>query len=468
MSEFILITKEGCPYCVKAKDLLDELGNKYESFEVENIDQMNKLLSGYIVDIPIKANTVPQILEKGRDGHYSYIGGYSEILVHLCKKDVEPKMECTDGVCSLPEPKPKKTVFNTENRGHISGDYPLFLGENLGFKDTIVQPYPILDTLYQQQMAQIWNEFEIDLTQDGQDMLTAPRQTVDLMVYTIMYQMLADSAASRSISGVLMDYVTNGDLEDLYNAIALFETIHARTYIHIVKQTFVDPVQALEEGYKNTQVINRGKAFTRAFDALLDTPYDAPIREKRKALYQALVALYILESLNFMASFAITFGVAETGIFQGIAQNVKLICRDEMLHAKAGAEILKIEMARHPEIFAEIKPIIQEMYSDAVRIENEWTDYLFSEGRQAVGINPSLIKKYVTYAATPVANLLKLEGERLYENPLPYMDTYIDSSKTQVANQEMQNGTYLVNAVLPLKNKEEFLAKMRMKYSAAI
>ena len=433
-----MYSKVDCPWCDKARGLLNLKGYDIVETKVENVLELNS----YMPDNVPPVETVPQIFLDG-----DYVGGYEALYDFFL--DNTPK---------------KRTVFNVNNTGHTTGEYPLFYGEELGFVDTINRPYPILDTLYQKQMAQIWNEFEVDLTQDRQDMINADKATVGLMVKTILWQHLADSVASRSITGVLMDAVTNSDLEGWYNAVALFETIHARTYSHIIRQTFVDPNNALKEGYADLEVVTRSDALRDAFDDLLDTPHDAPEDEKREKLYLALCALYMLEAVNFMASFAITFGIAETGIFQGIAQLVVLICRDEMLHARGGSEILLIERSRHPEIFRKLQPKIQQLFNDIIETEIQWTDYLFSEGRQVVGLNPQLIKEYVKYMAQPVAVTLNLQTEYVESNPLPYMDNYIDSSKTQVAAQELQLTSYLVNAIQADPNTDVLLEELREKY----
>jgi ribonucleoside-diphosphate reductase beta chain len=164
-----------------------------------------------------------------------------------------------------------------------------------------------------------------------------------------------------------------------------------------------------------------------------------------------------------MASFAITFGIAETGIFQGISQDVVLICRDEMLHGRAGAVILGIEKQNNPEFFQKDK--MQALFDAVLQTELEWTDHLFSEGRQCPGINANRIKRYVKYMAQPVAKTLGLDCEVIEENPLPYMDAYIDSSKTQIAAQELQLTSYLVNAVKAPIALEATLTELREEFS---
>lgn len=343
------------------------------------------------------------------------------------------------------------TQFNTNNVGY-SNKYPLFLGDDLGLFDTINTNYPQLEELYQQQLAQLWNEFEVDLTQDTMDMKKLDPGTVDLMVKTVSWQWLADSVAGRSISGTLAPFITNSELEGLVNLWSFFETIHARTYSHIVKQTFINPTDAMKETYSNMEVLQRSGPIVEAFDRIADLPKDATEDEKRDAILLAFVALFALEAIAFMASFAVTFAIGERGHFQGIVQLVKLIARDEKLHTKMDYTILDI-LVKDPAWQAaiarnggEIKTILDTIVDN----ELNWTDYAFSEGRQVVGLTAPMLKDYVRYMSAPVYNALGVTKsfEAPKSNPLPYMDNYLDGSKVQSAAQEIQLTSYNVGAMV--------------------
>jgi ribonucleoside-diphosphate reductase beta chain len=171
----------------------------------------------------------------------------------------------------------------------------------------------------------------------------------------------------------------------------------------------------------------------------------------------------MLESINFMASFAVTFGIAETGIFQGIASDVKLIGRDEMLHARVGAKVLNILMKEWPETFIEMRPEMEKMLHAVVADEKAWPDHLFSNGRQVIGLNAKILKDYVQYAAAPVARTIGVKWDAPVKNPLPYMDSWLDSSKTQTAAQELQVTNYLLNSIKASSEAEieETLKRMR-------
>lgn len=343
------------------------------------------------------------------------------------------------------------SVFNKDNQGHITKSYPLFLGEDLGLFDTVNLQHDKLEQLYQEQVSQLWNEQEVSLEQDRMDMLKLDPDVVDLMVRTISWQHLADSVASKSIPELFLPHCTNSELEGVIMAQSFFEIIHSRTYSHIIKQTFVDPNDMLARTYKDLDVLVRSEAIIKAFDELGAVTEDTPRRQKQEAIVKGLVALFALESVAFMASFAVTFAISEAEVFQGIASLVTLIARDEVIHSRMDAAALEI-LRKDPEwagVYDELKPQLKEIMDAVVEQEQVWADALFSNGKQLIGLNSSLLKEYVEYMAYPAYQELSLtpDFEVVKENPLPYMNKYIDSSHMQSAAQEIQLTSYKVGSI---------------------
>ena len=339
------------------------------------------------------------------------------------------------------------TKFNANNTGYKQG-YPLFLGPDLGVLDTINVQYPQLEQLYQDQLAQIWNEFEVDVGQDKMDMIEVDQGTVDLMVKTIMWQTVADSVASRSIIETLGEHISNSEMMNLATLWSFFEVIHARTYSHIIKQTFTDPNELLKDIYEESEVLARSDVIVQAFDDLANCGKSE--EEIRKAILMAFTALFALEAIAFMASFAVTFAIVETGKFQGIGKLVQLICRDEVLHTRMDYTILDI-LVKDPawtktiqENGGEIKALLDSVVSK----ETKWADYVFSDGREVIGLNADMLQQYVLFMSKPVYSVFGLEPPVAPKNnPLPYMEKYIDPSKMQTANMEIQNSSYLIGTI---------------------
>lgn len=343
------------------------------------------------------------------------------------------------------------TVFNAKNQGYVTKKYPLFMGEQLGLFDTVNVAYPAIEKLYQQQLAQVWNEHEVDLTQDRMDMLRVPKETADLMVKTLSWQHLADSVAAKSIAALLIPFCTNSELEGMLTIQSFFEIIHSRTYSHIVKQTFVDPNKMIEQTYNDVGVLLRSEAIVKAFDELESLPKDAPTQRKKEVLLKVLVALFALEGIAFMSSFAVTFAITETDVFQGIGALVAKIAADEALHTRMDATVLDVILrdSEWKNTFEQMKPELKVIVDAVVNQEMQYAEYLFSEGRNVIGLNAALLKEYTLYMAYPIYKFLGLnfDYQVIEENPLPYMAKYIDPSQMQSANQEIQNTAYNIGVI---------------------
>ena len=98
---------------------------------------------------------------------------------------------------------------------------------------------------------------------------------------------------------------------------------------------------------------------------------------------------------------------------------------------------------------SESKDEIKQILDDVTQQELDWSEYLFSEGRQVVGLNEVLLKEYVQFMAKPIYDFLGVEYkfEDIAENPLPYMEKYVDPSQMQSAAQEINITSYKVGSI---------------------
>jgi ribonucleoside-diphosphate reductase beta chain len=171
-----------------------------------------------------------------------------------------------------------------------------------------------------------------------------------------------------------------------------------------------------------------------------------------QTVFKAVVALYALERIQFMASFAATFAIVDQGYFQSIGTAVQKIMQDELLcHAALDREILKVEIAteRGKAALEQLKPKLKELLDKVVQKEINWGPYLFSEGRAIIGLTAGLLADWVRYNAQEVYDLLGIDfdWERIVKSPLPWMSNWLDIDKTQNANQEKDNNNYALNVV---------------------
>lgn len=363
-----------------------------------------------------------------------------------------------------------KNVINIKNNGNNSEKgYPLFLGEELGFADTINVTYPELAALYEEQRSQFWIETEHNLDQDRIDFQTCDPSEGEVMIRNLMSQWLMDSVAARSIMSLLEPFASNNEMIDILSVWSFFEGIHARQYSFIMRQCFIDANAVLERAKADTEVAYRSKIIGKVFNEMVQMGARYSQGEKldttevKKAILKTICAVYSLEAISFMGSFACTFALTETGKFQGIGNGIQAICKDEMLHARFGKTILNILLYKegYLPIFQDNIEEFTEIFVECLKQEFSFSKYIFSEGRHVLGLTTGLLDDYIKFIAKPIFTEYGMEwpvefGDSPKTNPLKYMDKYLNPDSIQAAAQEITLTAYRVGAVVDDTSGIEF------------
>lgn len=364
-----------------------------------------------------------------------------------------------------------KNVLNIGNDNNLKGDYPIFLGDDLGFSDEINITYQTIQNIHEKQQAMFWLASEFHFNQDRLDMVEAPDSERDVMVLNLLAQWLLDSTASRSIIEIFGPLTSNNEAHNWFLTQSFFEGIHASTYAKIIRNCFTDGNEVLERGKSNLDIFNRCKRIGEVFNELNKAMCQwqlgelTDIRVMKYKILKGVFTLYALEQVSFSSSFAPTFALVETGRYQNIGKAVSSIANDESVHAEGDLEILEVLLKKedgYQEIFSEHRDEFTTLFNEIVKQELDWSEYIFQEGRKVLGLNTELLKSYVAYVALPCYENLGLAypyemlGEKVNKNPLPYMDKYLKRDTVQNANQEITNNNYKVGQTVNDLDDEEF------------
>ena len=351
------------------------------------------------------------------------------------------------------------SILNLNNTGWKTGKYPLFLGEELGLHDSINRPYPELFDLFKKLKSLDWSEDEVNLAQARMDFETCDQVSYDVMIKTLSWQYEADSIASRSIVTLFAPFVSNNELSQMLIQWSGSEALHALTYAEIIRQCIPDPNQVFEDIHNNTNITDRSNKIVEGFLALKKAGAQYTLdkdsltqRQLREVILKAIVSLYCLEAMEFMASFACTFALAQRELFLPVADLVQKIMIDETIHAEMDVAIFDILLkdSLWAETYEDIKDDIQEIVDSIYQQELSWSDYIFSEGRSVVGLTTPLLKEWVQYRSQDVYSKLKLNRpyNKVESNPLVWMDEWLDIDSTQKAAQESDITNYRLNSVI--------------------
>lgn len=362
---------------------------------------------------------------------------------------------------------PKK-IFNLTKSDYEAPE--ILLGQDVGLFDTVNKVYPELWKLYKTMKNQDWDENEFDYSSANIQFKTCDKTIYDMMIKNLAWQWEADTVASRIFMSVLSNVCTSSEAWAGWQRISDNEIIHAGTYSEIVRNSFDDPTDILNEILKVQESISRLVVVSKIFEeaqtasnqyALGLIPNDQVLFNK---IYMFIVAILCMERIQFMASFAVTFGLCDsTGLFQPIGKAVQKIAQDEFeVHVAYGKAVLSYlnKTERGKAAYNQCKDQIIDLIEEVNTSEIEWVEYAFSEGRELTGITSDMMKDWVYYSSTDVAKFLNLADEMSFplvdKNPLKYMEAWIDMSKTQASMQEEDTAQYKVNVVVRDDEDEVF------------
>lgn len=353
----------------------------------------------------------------------------------------------------------------TEVFNQLKSDYDapeLFFGQPKGLLDTLHMPYTELMNLHLALKKMDWRHNEFKYGSCIEEFKTAEPHIYNKMIKSLAWQWEGDSIASDSIATVFVPMASATEIKVGYTRIADNEYVHAMTYSEIVRGSFENPAEVLAEILRTREAMGRLKTVGR----LLKAARDASLRwqltsvltdEIYEACFLGVCAIYFLESIQFMPSFAVTFGIVEaTKQYEPIGTAVQMIARDEYdNHVPFEREVIRLMMAtpRGAACFAKYRNVIFESICEILNIELTWVDYLHEDGHELAGITPLKLKQWAMWCAAEPFGFFGMmeEASKLYTFPktlpLGYMKTWLNIEDKQASPQEQNNNQYLFNTV---------------------
>ncbi len=346
---------------------------------------------------------------------------------------------------------------------------PMFFGQPVNVARYDQQRHGIFEKLIEKQLSFFWRPEEIDVSKDRADFQSMTDSEKHIFISNLKYQTLLDSIQGRSPNVALLPITSLPELETWIETWSFSETIHSRSYTHILRNLFTDPSEVFDDIVRNQEILKRAADISKYYDDLIfctqlyqtlglgehvvdGVTYNITLRELKKKLYLAVNSINALEAIRFYVSFACTFAFAEREIMEGNSKIIRLIARDENLHLTSTQHILNLwadgqddpEMQEiSMECFAEAK----EIFVNAVNQEKEWARYLFKDGSM-IGLNEEILCQYVEYIANHRMAAIGIPAMfDIKSNPLPWMNKYLESDNVQVAPQESEISSYLVGQI---------------------
>jgi len=126
---------------------------------------------------------------------------------------------------------------------------------------------------------------------------------------------------------------------------------------------------------------------------------------------------------------------------------------DEQIHLQISQYIINLLKTTESnyileQVINELEPQVISMYEQAYNDEVEWAQYLFRDG-SSLRLNVDILKDYIGWltnvrlGAIGIKSIIKAPSN----NPIPWINKYLNSSNVQPAPQEVELTSYLTRGL---------------------
>ncbi|KLN64510.1 class Ia ribonucleoside-diphosphate reductase subunit beta [Vibrio sp. VPAP30] len=360
------------------------------------------------------------------------------------------------------------STFNQNKNDQLKE--PMFLGQSVNVARYDQQKFEIFEKLIEKQLSFFWRPEEVDVSSDRIDYNKLPEHEKHIFISNLKYQTLLDSIQGRSPNVALLPLVSLPEVETWIETWSFSETIHSRSYTHIIRNIVNDPGLVFDDIVENEHILKRAEDISRYYDELIQMTNDyhrygegnhtingeevkITLHELKKQLYVCLMSVNALEAIRFYVSFACSFAFAERELMEGNAKIIKLIARDEALHLTGTQHMINLlrngqDDFSFMQIAEECKQECFDLFKDAAEQEKEWAEYLFKDGSM-IGLNKDILCQYVEYITNIRMQAVGLDVAypEATSNPIPWINAWLSSDNVQVAPQEAEISSYLVGQI---------------------
>lgn len=346
------------------------------------------------------------------------------------------------------------SVFKAKKINSV--EQPSFFGTvNIARYDK--QRYRVFENMTEKQLGFFWRPEEVDISRDNKDFKQLTEHEQHIFTSNLKRQILLDSVQGRAPALAFLPICSLPELENWIVTWSFSETIHSRSYTHIIRNVYNDPSLIFDELLEIDKIVDCASSISKYYDDLIEYNNSAEHLKKvlkydsykhKKLLWLALNAVNALEGIRFYVSFACSWAFAELKKMEGNAKIIKLIARDENIHMASTQQLIKIlpkEDSDFAKIAEECESEVLDIFKEVVDQEKAWAEYLFKDGSM-IGLNQNLLNEYVDFISAKRLYAIGL-GPRVTTNPLPWTEKWISGGEVQVAPQETEITSYIIGGI---------------------
>ncbi len=341
-------------------------------------------------------------------------------------------------------------VLKKNKKSHLTK--MMFLDEAVDIQRYDEMKYPQMDKITDKQLGFFWRPEEVDISKDKKDFDSLTDHEKHIFTSNLKRQIVLDSVQGRAPNLAFLPIVSLPEVENWIETWSFSETIHSKSYTHIIRNIYADPGKIFDDILNIKEISNCADSISGYYDDLITANHGPTNKmDHKRAIWMAMMSANALEGVRFYVSFACSWAFAELKKMEGNAKIIKFICRDENVHLASTTTMLKL-LQKEDKDFAKIAKEMEDesvrLYVDVIEQEKAWANYLFKDGSM-IGLNAKLLSDYVEWIGCKRMRAIGLQCPYTVAqmNPLPWTEKWISGHNVQVAPQETEISSYVVGGV---------------------
>ena len=259
-----------------------------------------------------------------------------------------------------------------------------------------------------------WIEDEIDLSEDVTDWKGGKVSETEKEYITNILRLFtqSDVAVGQNYYDQFIPKFKNNEVRNMLGSFATREGIHQRAYA-LLNETLGLPDSEYHAFLEYSEMADK-----------IDFMMESDVSTMR-GLGLALAKSVMNEGVALFASFVMLLNFQRYGKMKGMGKVVEWSIRDESMHVEGIAKLFKAFCKEHPRIVDdEFKKEIYSLSRHAVKLEDKFIDLAYAMG-EIEGLDADEVKQYIRYITD--RRLLQLGMKpnfKVKDNPLPWLDWY--------------------------------------------
>lgn len=299
--------------------------------------------------------------------------------------------------------------------------------------------YPQFYTFYDKMLANFWRPEEVKMNKDNLDYKSASKNIQEAYKKGFGNLTAIDVIQTR-MAKILSTVITDPSINACYAIAAQQEAVHTQSYSYAIldKLSRSEQNEMLRQAVQDEVAQNRNSLVVKVLEELEDayrlyTLNLMPVEEFAKYLARGLVAMSVLEGVNFYSTFMMFYYIQHRyGILGGSVSIVRYIHKDEFQHTYLNGHThraLLTDYKLSPEEEKEHIDWSLNFIRENVKREIEYGLDLFT----TINVRPSEIETYIHWLGNVRAQSLGLPlpfpdyPYNANENPIPWMKAFDDS-----------------------------------------